>query len=750
MEHAVSYRRSSLQSLMSKVRPSTFFAGFSGLAFQIVTFKLILLAGFGDGLSLALSLTIFVTISGLGAAFVNRLHGANAGLLEVALGVYAAAVFGGIHLHGVIPSSQLLHSAPDGFELPVLLLILTPIAFLSGALLPIYDRKRAGEGRPAFPLVYALFHVGGAVSLVLIETSLFPTMGYVSTGLLLSGLSMLNGFCAMPLKMEFSPPVASTNRRAQWILVGVSVATGVLGIAVYKSFDYIVGPNIRNYTVVSSAIFAGLGISGLIVAFSRISLRTMVMLTGAGVIAFLLATQLIHSIVLDLVVYTNTPIYALYAMVAVAIAIPFALIGLSIPVCVQEGLSSSRAIFLCSIGNCFGYWLYIWTANYQIDFYLLIVPALLFLCVIPRSGLAVALGFVAIYLYSPSIQLPDGSLHHVYAEQRFTTTIRHKVRPLNEDPVTTQFEVDKSWNTWGNPVDLFAAVAKTNDEIEDVVRPYVVSGFQSLNLGDISITQFGEAASALIPTMFADTDRPALVIGAGSGISAGAAAKFFSEVDLVDLNPDTADMLEYFEDINWKAGETTNLINQDAFSFLGEAKQASKYSLVFNTATGAGYSFSSFLYTREFFEKSKESMTEDGVFALWVDGRSPLKGTASSVFNALKATFANVRAIQALPFGSNSPGFTPYMVMIASDGDLTAKGLPKVAEFLSSEIQGVSGSASNYINIFPTLEYPVERFDSNAPVASIQTLEYAYRYLTVLDLMRGMYSKADAEGFGHQ
>lgn len=745
MEHAVDYRRSSLQALFSKVRPSTFFAGFSGLAFQIVTFKLILLAGFGDGLSLALSLTIFVTISGLGAAFVNRLQSANAGLLEIALGLYSAIIFGGIHLYGVIPSSQLLHSAPGGFELPALLLALAPIAFLSGALLPVYDRKRAGEGRPAFPLVYALFHVGGAVSLILIETSLFPVMGYVSTGLLLSGLSILNGFCAMPLRMEFAPPGVSTNRRAQWVLLGISVATGVLGIAVYKAFDYIVGPNIRNYTVVSSAIFAGLGISGLIVTFCRINLRKMVMLTGAGIVIFLAATQIIHSAILDLVIYTNVPIYALYAMVAGVFAIPFALIGLSIPVCVQEGVSSSRAIFLCSVGNCIGYWLYIWTANYQIDLYLLIVPALLFMCVTPRSGLAVVLGFVVIYLYSPSVQLPGGSLHHVYAEQRFTTTIRHQVRPWIESPVTTEFEVDKSWNTWVNPVDLFSAIATTNEEVEDVDRPYVVSGFQSLNFGEIANTQFGESASVLIPTMFADTDRRALVIGAGSGMSAGAAAKFFSEVDLVDLNPDTADMLEYFEGVNWEAGKTTNLINQDAFSLLGEAGDAEKYSLVFNTATGAGYSFSSFLYTKEFFVKAKESMTKDGVFALWVDGRSPLKGTASSIFNALKGTFTNVKAIKVLPYPGDYPEFTPYMVMIASDSVLNPTGLPEVAEFLTSEIQGVSGSASNYMNIFPTLEYPEERFDPEAPVASIETLEYAYRYLTVLHQMRGMYSKVEED-----
>ena len=44
-----------------------FIAGFAGLAYQIVSFKLISSSGIGDAISVAISLTAFVSLSGVGA-----------------------------------------------------------------------------------------------------------------------------------------------------------------------------------------------------------------------------------------------------------------------------------------------------------------------------------------------------------------------------------------------------------------------------------------------------------------------------------------------------------------------------------------------------------------------------------------------------------------------------------------------------------------------------------------------------------
>lgn len=720
----------------TSVKGSAFFAGFSGLAYQIIAYKLILAAGLGDGLSIALSLTAFVTLAGVGAVASGWLGSVKAGLIEPVLGIYGLILFGGIFLAGLVSYIEFLDQFSLFSKLAVVLAIQAPLALFSGALLAIYDRRNnpLSEGN-GFSSIYAVFHLGGAAALLLLENYLFPEYGYLWAGLILSGLSLANGGLAVGEVVLQPEGYRGSNRRTSTLLFIISIATGVLGIATYKAFDHIVGPNIRNYTVITASIFLGLGLSGWFAARKSISVREMTALSGAGCLLFCALILLTPSAILN-AVFLGLPATAGYAVVAAILCVPiYALIGLSVPVCVQDGLTPSRALFVCAIGNCIGYWLYIGMAPAGYDFVGICVAgiALLaysrFLRPLVASVLLIGGLWLAGYQILPSV-------HQTILAERFITQaeIEDEIRGIQK---TREFSVENSWATWGSPVEHIS-ILETSEKSSQLYEYLVINGFLSLRLDDVQKLQYGEAASTLIPTLYVEGTDKALVIGAGTGISAGSLTALFNSVDLVDLNPDTKDMLKYFSSINRSAGTGTKLIQQDAFSVLSKDDT---YDYIFGTATGAGYSFSALLYSQEFFERAKRSLSDDGVFAFWLDGRSPTSSTASQIVNALSGVFGHVERRTVYPHQISSPDSIPYTVFMASDKPLELQGHAYgVIEYLNRFSPPRIAETGRNVDMFLDTRISDVQFNTDVPAATIDTVAYAYGYRYELQIFEEMIS----------
>jgi len=707
------------------LRGSAFFAGLAGLAYQIISYKLILAAGLGDGLSIALSLTAFVTLSGFGAIAVNWFGDRFLVIAEMLLGLYALALFGAISVYGLVPYIEFLDAYGFYAKLTIVLGIQGPLAFLSGALMPIYDRRnRSLAASNSFSLIYALFHFGGAAGLLLMENYLFPTFGYLWAGVAFSLASLANG------ALSTNQPSIRHHRTAMrpaagvaFVLFGISIVTGILGIAIYKAFDYIVGPNIRNYTVITASIFVGLGLSGWLSSRRSFTLRTMVALSGVGILLFCILILIIPSTVFTGVFY-GLPAFAGYALSALVLCVPvYALVGISIPVSVRLGLNASHALFLSALGNCVGYWLYIGSAslNYDLGWLIIAGAALLLLSRNLRPLIAasvVGIGFVLAGVHiTPSV-------HHSILGERLLTEWALKDQ-LNGKSVDRDFVVEQSWNTWGAPVDHVALYETSEDGLSQ--KEYlVISGFTSLSLNDLQNLQYAESAAAVIPTIYAKNTNKALVIGAGTGISAGSVTSFFDQVDLVDINPDTPSMLSYFSSLNWTVSENARLTQQDAFSFLASPQ---KYDYIFGTATGAGYSFSALLYSREFFDRAKSSLNEQGIYSFWLDGRSPLASTGGQIIVALKSVFKHVKVHTVYPDQISDDGSIPYSVFVASDSPL------QIQDHANSVLTFLNPMTSDYhrrhgatIDKFLKARILDATLPSQATPATMKTLAYAYGY----------------------
>jgi hypothetical protein len=157
-----------------------FIAGFAGLAYQIVSFKLISSSGIGDAISVAISLTAFVSLSGIGALLGGRLSHKLTGWLEIALGGYASILFGLLLTIGISNFTIFSGFLPLVAKLIAFLLIISPLAIISGMLIPLHQRRlpesKEDNDFLRFFFVYVLFHIGGGLSLILIDIYGFSKM----------------------------------------------------------------------------------------------------------------------------------------------------------------------------------------------------------------------------------------------------------------------------------------------------------------------------------------------------------------------------------------------------------------------------------------------------------------------------------------------------------------------------------------------------------------------------------------------
>ncbi len=195
---------------------------------------------------------------------------------------------------------------------------------------------------------------------------------------------------------------------------------------------------------------------------------------------------------------------------------------------------------------------------------------------------------------------------------------------------------------------MFAIVTKDDS-------PYFfINGYNSIVLTSPSEKTVGALSTMLSPR----TDR-ALVLGLGSGSTAGTVGLFFDDTDVVEINGLVVENVRRMAEYNFNIHDmkSVTLIHDDGIRFLKTTPK--KYSLILNTVTSPLYFSSSKLYTRDFLELVVQSMEPDGVYATWVDREIGEDGidialeTLDSVFE--EAWLCYLKASYFLLICSNRP-----------------------------------------------------------------------------------------------
>ena len=122
-----------------------------------------------------------------------------------------------------------------------------------------------------------------------------------------------------------------------------------------------------------------------------------------------------------------------------------------------------------------------------------------------------------------------------------------------------------------------------------------------------------------LPSLLAEHTQNALVIGLGSGVTAGALAKHqFKKIDIVEIEQKVAQASAYFEEENGSIlkSNQVKLIFDDGRNVVQHASGA--YDVITSEPSNLWMSGVANLFTREFFQSVQKRLRPDGVLCQWI------------------------------------------------------------------------------------------------------------------------------------
>jgi len=152
-----------------------------------------------------------------------------------------------------------------------------------------------------------------------------------------------------------------------------------------------------------------------------------------------------------------------------------------------------------------------------------------------------------------------------------------------------------------------------------------------------------QVASAHVPLLLASNRKRVLVIGLGSGVTAGSAALHGARVDVVEISRAVADAARFFGSANREALDDPNihLHIDDARAWL--SRRTDRYDVIISEPSNPWVAGNAALFTEEFFELARSRLTPGGVLAQWFHAYEmtdelllSVIGTAHSVFDDLR------------------------------------------------------------------------------------------------------------------
>ncbi len=643
-----------------------FLSGVSGLVYQIVWTRLLVLV-FGNTL-LATSTVLTAFMAGLAAGsytlgiFIDRKSRSLIKLYAVLeAGIGGFALLFPLLLGAATPLYVGLYRSLEG-NLAVLnlarfavcfALIFVP-TFLMGGTLPVLLKRFVGGRRSIgrqVGLLYGLNTAGAVVGSLACGYLLLGILGMRRTTWVAVGINLGVAVVAWLLAKgetevveteEIAGDVGAEEGRVAPILDTLTVTAVMVGIGLsgfcalaYEVFwtrmlNLFLNNNVYSFTAILATFLAGISLGSLI--YSKFLSRTerpvlLFTLTQAGIGAISYATPFIFNLLHRFLFFKQSEALTL-AKTAVIMIGPTILMGIAVPLAVQicqrgprrEGTSVGTVYAVNTIGAILGAF---------VAGFVLIPYAGLHMGLIVVVSLNLLAGFLA-------------SLTRLTFRQRAVASIAFAgvlaVLILAAPPTLFRGLYEK---------------AQPSAEIlhykEGKITNVVVYDFVKTGYKDLYLNAIEEASSRLwhvqlfkmlgtLPAMVHPEPDTALMIAFGAGMSAGACVDHVARLDCVDLNPDIGGVADVFTHENRDVinNPTLNVIVNDGRNAL--LLDPKKYSLIISDATNPKTFDSWTLYTREFYELVKARLEPGGVFSQWI--LIPLPGDSIKILlNTFKSVF---------------------------------------------------------------------------------------------------------------
>lgn len=608
-------------------------SGFCGISYEIL-FGRILSNLAGDQFTVSGSILLtFLLGLGFGAILAHRLWH-HLWLIEAGIGICGVAF-----ALGTPWMDQLLYFQ-DGALLPLCVGLLLLPSFLIGASLPIFAGwMRSIAPAATFSRSYSLYNFGAAIMVLVVEFWLVRQFGLKMATLFVASI---NAVISILLLIFFrTPPVPLPSpRRCQCakrlskkqllpvILAGI--ASAIFQLTMLRVAECLLGPFRETFAFVLSLILLGIALGSLCVRRLYWSFPLCMLVNLLALIWLLAGLPQVMKVYAagyeECVRWPLTLILLKIAILASLMLVPAMGFGATIPALLGKGRGhvakkSGRLLFYTSLANATGFGLMVSWLHLKLDY------GNLLLTVIILAGLALLLGpgNRLLKISTPLLLLSAVIVHRALWDEGFLY--------LGHEAFRSPQSLEAKWAG----VDASERY-KGRRESFSITRydgsPYFfTNGFISIPLHAPSEKLVGAFAGIHAPR----TDR-ALVLGIGSGATAGTTGKLFQKTDAVEINQAVLDNLHRMKEYNFDMEVDPNIriIHDDGVHFIKSGDE--RYPLIINTVTNPLYFSSSKLYTTDFYDIVKKRMTPDGIYATSFDSTIGEEGvdimlhTALSVF----------------------------------------------------------------------------------------------------------------------
>jgi predicted membrane-bound spermidine synthase len=619
-------------------------SGLGGVVYEVLYMRH-LVSVLGDMFYVhAALLGMFLLGNGIGAWLAHRFI-RWLWAFEIAIGLYALVLpllltsyeFSAIGQTFADPTLQSLFASA--------LLLAVPSTAI-GISIPLFSEYvRARGGRDAFKSVYLLYNLGAALSVIVVDFVLIRRLGFtaslwvVGAGNLAVGLVLLARHRAWtPSAADERPPSEPLPRRHLAALLLASIASALFIALTIKACYHLFLPQRENFAICTSISVLAIALGTGLVRRFRVEFSTLLvlaMVTSLGIYAGigwivrafhwfedLVSTEFAGGFIEPS--WTALPRELLFGLL---LMVPYVFLGATIPALLRhEGDVARRAgtlLLVSGIGNAVGLsgFTLLVHPNMKIFTVPLLIWGLLSASLLLYGGFA--LGARRLVVLAVSLALlpvvgrqPESKLYLLHDPLPEDASVVHfKSASDNVSYVHTpdqsyiRFNGMPSIYIWGDPVEP-ASSGRAN---------------------------LAEAVSGVLPALVAPRLERALVVGMGSGITAGATAEMFEQTDIVEINAAFFPLVEQIGEYNFDVTRNpkATIIHDDGRRFL--AATGEKYDAIINSVPSPTYFAAGKIYTSEFLDLVKGALAPGGVYSAWF---SPPDMSAEGVHTML-ATLAD-------------------------------------------------------------------------------------------------------------
>lgn len=505
----------------------------------------------------------------------------------------------------------------------IAILLALPMVLI-GACVPLFaDRLPRKDG---FVPVYMLYNLGAALSVLLVEFWLFRSFGIYAS---LLGLGCQNLMLAATLLVLRASPESQTLNwpklsKPLLAFVLASFASGIFQLFVLKYTSALFGPLNENFALLLFYALIGIALGTWAQRRYAVFLQNWLLLLVGTLALTLLSTTAAVSAWVALADASTGPVtlaltkILLFGVMTVPAFIAFGgLIPATLP------YASYRPLLLVSsLGNGVGALLGfavlysllpgVWMGMVVLG--LALVACLLISKHYPIIAATIAAALVAILLW-PAHSLSFG--YRSFLDKRGYYT---KLGAFEEAETFRAYDQDVSIIRFGGG---FHAL--------------VLNGYQSLMFGPDRSTALQEMIVGAVPAAFASKTDQALVLGLGSGITAGATSVIFTRTTVAEINPAMLSVLTTFADRNSEIASNpkVDIRIEDGIATLLTSDQ--RYDTIVNTVTSPKFYSAAKLYSADVLHLIRSRLHDGGVYSSWFDVTIGPEG-----IRAMKATLEHV------------------------------------------------------------------------------------------------------------